>query len=1099
MTPYLKTTVRSIKGSFARFVAILAIIALGVGFYAGLSLTMPSFVKTGNKFINDHKLYDFRLISTIGFTDEDIDKISQLPEVQTAAGAVFADAITVVEGSADNPVVRFHTLTPGINEPEVIAGRLPLAPNEIVVDDYRCPSSWIGRTLTLADSNTEDTAGKFNYTEYQIVGTVRSPYYLNFQRGTTDVGGGSLAFFAYLPLDGLDHEYYTEAFVYLGSDLQIYSDEYEELADRISAALEEPVQTIEEDRLAGTISDARDDLAEARQDFADARDEAVEEINDGRQELSDAAVELADAASELSDAQTELSDAADSISSARTSIADGQRELDESVNTVNANEAALNDAQAQVEAGLAQASATRDDLNSQLTELDATLAGLRSSLEEVEGGLLLAQQAAALGQEVDTTELEATRDQLTAGIAQAEAGRTQLTDGIAQADAAIAELNARMEEINAGREQIAAARAEIESGRARLDNARAELYSGQSEYDDGLAEYEDGLAEYEDGLAEYADGRRDFQSGLTDFSDAMTSGAMQIYEGKKLIDKAEMTEVDTYVLGRDTNVGYMAFDSDSQIVAGIANVFPLFFFALAGLVVSTTMQRMVTDERTQIGTMRALGYSEFSIIMKYVIYSGLASVLGCIGGYLGGIKLFPYVIWQVYGMMYGFAPIEFETNRYIFLLSLLVSLICSVGVTVVTARRELSGMPAELIRPKAPRAGKKILLERIPFLWNRFKFTSKVSVRNIFRFKKRMFMMIIGIAGCTALLITGFGINDSINNIVDYQYDNVQTYDIQITFKDDVTREEMASVFSDACAATGISAGGVYVNAESVTHQGSDAIRDIYLFASDDPDVASALKSLCGDTELPWPSDGQIAISSKLAASNGLSAGDQITLGYGDEGAEFTLTVAYVFDNYIFHMAYINSATYEEAFGEPYAPDTLLINGIDTSDHVYALASAMASDDGIRAWSVINESRESFRNTMQQLNKVVILIIGCAAALEFIVLFNLNNINITERIREIATIKVLGFSRGETGSYFFRENFLLIFMGFVPGIPLGIALHRFVISQIEMDTVTFIIRILPVSYLYAFFFVILFSVVVDLVMRAKINRIDMAESLKSAE
>ena len=1099
MSSYAKNIVRTIKESFARFMAILAIIALGVGFYSGLSLTTPSFIKTGNKFINDYKLYDFRLISTIGFTDEDIEELSSIEGLSVVRGAVFADAVTIQEGSDENPVVRFHTLTDGVNELKLIDGRLPQAPNEIVVDEYRCSSALIGTALSLSPANSEDSLERFNYDEYTIVGTVRSPYYLNFQRGTTDVGGGSLSYYAYVPLDGLDHEYYTEAYVYIGSGLKIYSDEYEDLIDSIEDRLGDRLLEIERTRLANTISDARDDFADAMEEFDDARREAIEDIEDGREELTDAASELADAAAELSDAETELADAEDEISDGWASVADGQRELDDSIRTVNENEAALNDAESQINDGLAQANAAREDLASRLSEVDSTLEGLRSSLEQVEGGLLLASQAASMGQEVDTGELEANRELLLAGIAEAESGRSQILEGLAQTDAAIDELNSRMAEVAAGRAQIAEARARIESGQAELDDARYELYSGQSEYEDGLAEYEDGLAEYEDGLAEYEDGVREYRSGLTDFSDAMTQAAMQLYEGRKLIDRAENTEVDTYVLTRQTNVGYMAFDSDAKIVAGISNVFPIFFFAIAALVCSTTMQRMVTDERTQIGTMRALGYSETAITMKYVIYSGLATTIGSIGGYLGGIKLFPGVIWQVYGMMYGFAPVEYETNVITLLMSWAVSMICSVGVTIVTCRRELTGMPAELIRPKAPVAGKKILLEKMTFIWNRLKFTSKVSIRNIFRFKKRMFMMMIGIAGCTALLKAGFGINDSVNNIVDYQYDNIETFDIQMTFKDDVTEEQMADVLASASEASGVSAEGVYVRCSTVTHNGADMVRDMYLFATNDPDISKVLKAFSDGEELPWPSQGTIAISSKLADKNNLRAGDRITLSYGDEGRTFTLTVAYVFDNYIFHMAYMDASTYEQVFGETYAPDTLLVTGIENDADVYSLASKMASYDGVKAWSVTNESRASFRETMQQMNKVVVLIIGCAAALAFIVLFNLNNINITERVREIATIKVLGFSRGETGSYFFRENFLLVFMGFVPGVPLGIVFHRFIISQIAMDTVTFVVRILPQSYMYSLFFVILFSVIVDLVMRIKINKIDMAESLKSAE
>ena len=459
--------------------------------------------------------------------------------------------------------------------------------------------------------------------------------------------------------------------------------------------------------------------------------------------------------------------------------------------------------------------------------------------------------------------------------------------------------------------------------------------------------------------------------------------------------------------------------------------------------------------------------------------------------------MFPFVIWQVYNIMYGFSPIVYKTDLLIFMLALLVSLLCSVGVTVFTALSEMKGTPAELIRPKAPSAGKRILLERINFLWKPLKFTYKVSIRNVFRFKKRMFMMIVGIAGCTALLITGFGIRDSVGDIVDIHYDKVLTYDVAVTFKDDVTEEQMREIASQADAKAGTSSINVIARHENVTHNG-EAIRDVNLIISDDENMSSAFGAWIGDEKMPWPSDGQICISSKLARKNDIKAGDEITLSYGDSGESFTLEVAYVFDNYIYHYAYMSSATYEKAFGREYEPDTMYVI-LDEGSDVYTYAQNFSDEDSIKTWTVVKDMQAGFRETISQLDKVVVLVIACAALLAFIVLFNLNNINITERIREIATLKVLGFNRLETGSYVFRENVILVVIGFILGIPLGTVLHAFVISQIEMDMVTFVIQIFPISYVYSLGFVILFSVIVDFVMRGKIEKINMAESLKSIE
>ncbi len=933
MTPYLKTIARSIKNSFGRFLAILAIIALGVGFMCGLVQSNPSFMLTGNTYIAEHKMFDFRLISTIGFDSDDIEQIAVLDGIVDAEGAYSADVVARLscQEETQRSQVRIHSMTSGVNLLKLESGRLPENANEIVIDGYNFadPDAVIGSQLILSGVSGQDDADYLNADTFTVVGTVRSPLYLDFQRGTTDVGSGQLSYFAFTTEDAFDMEYYSECYVYYDTGFDAYSDEYDDFADAKEDELESAVEAIINDRFEDLMDEHREDLSEGIADLNDAREEASEDLIDAAQELEDARVELQDA----------------------------------------------------------------------------------------------------------WEQLEETREQLEA-----------------------------------------------------LPMVPPQY---QEEYDEALAEYEDGFAEYQDGRIEFFEGQRDFDA-------QMTAASMDLSYMAGVLANTEDPEV--YVLGRNTNTGYLAFDNDAGIVKGLANVFPIFFFALAALVCSTTMQRMVMDERSIIGTMRALGYSDISIIMKYSIYAGSAAVIGAVAGYYAGINIFPFVIWDVYGMMYGFTDLMLQKSVPLFIVALVVSLLCSVGVAVITAADELRGMPAELIRPKAPAAGKKILLEKMTGLWKMLRFTEKVSLRNVFRFKKRMSMMIIGIAGCSALLITGFGLRDSITDVVDLQYDNITTYRLDALLKDGKSVEQALADISDANELLGTSYTGIPIRTENVTHTSPQIVRDVTLFISSDPSIQDALKTHCDGVDMPWPEDGQIAISSKLADKNGLSAGDMITLGYGDEGCEFTLQIAYVFDNYIFHYAFINENTYEQVFDKSFrASNILLVSDVDDEDSDYDMSRELNLTNDFTNVRVTAQSRVSFASTMEKMNVIVVLLIGCAAMLAFIVLFNLNNINISERVREIATIKVLGFSHAETGAYFFRENFILVFMGYIVGIPLGIALHRFVIDKVEMDMVTFECKILPISYLYSILFVILFSVIVDLVMRIKIDRIDMAESLKSAE
>lgn len=1091
MSPYLKTLLRSIKGSFARFVAIFAIIALGVGFYGGLLMSQPSFIKTGDVFMRNQHLYDFRLISTIGFDEDDILELRKLDGVVSAEGAVFADAIiSNPYGGDTSSVARFHTITDNINICSVTAGRMPERADEVVVDGYRFDESVIGKKLVLTADNDEDTFDSFNYTEYTVVGVVRSPYYINFQRGSSGIGNGQVNFYVYVPLDGMEYEYFTEAYLFYDTDFYIYSDEYVDWAELKQDELETQVQAIVDARYQSLLDDAQEELDDAYEEFVTEGGDAWDEIIEARGTLDDARAELLDSEIQLNDAQSEIDDGHGAIISNQNEIDNNRRTL-----AVQLND--LEEGQRQLDAARAEAEATRETLSTQLQEVVATQLELRNTLDTLNDSIAMMEQAAMYGIPVTDApytleELYYQRSQVEGGLDQCEEGIAAIETGFAQVNAGLVQIDAQQAQIDSGRIQIYEGIELLDRAQDQIDSARNELAQGESDYNEGLNEYLDGYAEYRDGLMEY-------YNGISDFRTEMGNAGKLIGEGYMHLEKMRGKDIDIYVLGRDTNVGYVSLDNDAQIVAGVARVFPIFFFALAALVCSTTMQRMVGDERTQIGTMRALGYSEFSIVMKYVAYSGLAAVLGCVLGFFGGIKLFPYILWQVYGMMYGFSDVVFANDWFVFAISMVVSLLCSVGVTVYTAMSEMKGTPAELIRPKSPAAGKRILLERISFLWKPLKFTYKVSIRNVFRFKKRMFMMIIGIAGCTALLVTGFGIRDSVSDIVDIHYDKVLTYDISVTFKDDVSVNEMKNVALRADNESGVSSLPVIARTEVITHNG-DAIRDVNLIVSDDPYIDHVCGSWVGEEQLSWPGDGEIAISSKLAQRNNIVAGDDVTFSYGDSGKSFTLRVAYVFDNYIYHNAYMNVATYEAAFGTDYEPDTMLIK-LDANSNVssYDYAQNLSDESTIKTWTVVADMQSGFHETMSQLNKVVILVIGCAAALAFIVLFNLNNINITERVREIATLKVLGFNRMETGSYVFRENVILVAFGFVFGVPLGILLNAFVITQIEMDMVTFVTQIYPISYLYSLGLVILFSVLVDLVMRGKIERIDMAESLKSIE
>lgn len=558
---------------------------------------------------------------------------------------------------------------------------------------------------------------------------------------------------------------------------------------------------------------------------------------------------------------------------------------------------------------------------------------------------------------------------------------------------------------------------------------------------------------------------------------------------------AELEKPETYVLGRNTNVGYVCFENDSNIVEGIANVFPVFFFLVAALVCITTMNRMVEEQRTQIGVLKALGYSSAGIMSKYMTYSGLAAVIGCVSGFFLGTWGFPKVIWVVYGIMYNTDKLLYVFDWRLAFFSVLVSLLCSVGATWFSCRLELAETAAQLMRPKAPKAGKRVFLEKLPFLWKRLSFLRKVSVRNIFRYKKRFFMMLLGISGCTALMVTGFGIKDSIADVAERQYREIQVFDLGVSLKTPANEELETRL-------TELSEEGIAdflclteSNMDIVTEKGT---KSIYVVAGNAGRLSDYVDMHTkGGEKIAYPGVGEGVITQKLADRYGIAMGDEVCLRDGDMH-EMTVKITAVMENYVNNYLYLSEDTMESFSGGNLEKKTVYVNLKEDADP-HALAATIMELEETASVDVNQDTVERVGSMMESLNIIVVIVIICAAGLAFIVLYNLTNINITERIREIATIKVLGFFKRETESYVFRENLLLTVLGMFPGLVLGKFLHAFVMSQIQIDLIAFDTRVAPVSYLYSAILTVVFAWLVNRGMSGKLENVSMTESLKSVD
>lgn len=1078
--------------------AIFAIIALGVGFFAGLKVTKDAMHVTVKGYLDSHGFYDFRLLSTLGFQEENLEAFRTAEGVEAAEGAVNLDVLYQRQDGRQG-VVKALSLTEEVNTVKLIRGRMPVKSDECVVDSRMPGEAAIGSVICLAEDNDPDTLDSFSHREYTIVGVVDSPLYIQFERGSTSLGTGRLEGFICLPPEGFTLDYYTEIYVRFSQDNALYSQGYQDFVDEKESVFESLCKTEGERRYEALLVQAEDEIAEGRQELADRRAEGEEELEEAARTLADARQEIAEGEQALTDARRELTDAEDTVERNKEELVRGQetleqkeRELSEGEAELAKGEEELSENRKKLEAGRLEIEKGRLQLLSAVSELEAK----SGELEAQASRLTFAYRTGLLGEE----EYRAACAQIEDYRQQIAAGRQSLSEGQAQIASLERQLAAGEQELAEGTEQLADARRKLREGRQALEDARKELEEGERQIREAEQELEEArstLAEKEKELAEgkeeAARGEREYREARQEFEEKIREAEEELGDAEKKL--AELEPPDTYVLGRNTNVGYVCFESDSSIVEGIANIFPVFFFLVAALVCVTTMNRMVEEQRTQIGVLKALGYGSGTIMSKYMIYSGAAAFLGCVCGFLLGTWAFPAIIWYVYGLMYSSIPIVYVFDWKLAAVSMLVSLLCSVGTTWLSCRVELAQVAAQLMRPKAPKAGKRVFLEKIPILWRHLSFLKKVSVRNIFRYKKRLFMMVLGISGCTALLVTGFGIKDSIAGVAAQQFTEIQIYDLGVSLKSavdgDLERqlEELQSVGLEnyLCVAE--------TNMDIVTDKG---VKSIYLVSGDPERMGEYLDMHTESGErIPYPSAGEGVLTNKLAKQYGIRPGDVIYLR-DDEMNTLSVTVTGIMENFVYNYVYISPETWEQAFGTEPERRTVYVDLAEGAD-AHKLSAALMNLEQAASVTVNADTMKQIGTMMESLDIIVAVIIVCAGGLAFIVLYNLTNINITERVREIATVKVLGFYKKETAGYVFRENILLTVLGMLLGLVLGNFLHAFVMNEIQVDMIAFETRIKPLSFLYSGLLTLAFAGAVDRFMEGKLEGISMTESLKSVD
>ena len=892
------------------------------------------------------------------------------------------------------------------------------------------------------------------------------------------------------------------------------------------------------------LDDAKAELEDGEQEYADGvkkYDQAVRDYEKGQKDYADGVKDYEKGAQQLADG-------ADELEAGKEKLDEGQKQLDALGNTVAgalqndpnyagvtggtiidelgrgdentaaATDAALDKMRAQLEGGIAQAQQGLAKIDAGIEECDKVLAALEQlpNSEEVaaQRAEIAAQRSALVQQRGEVSaQLSELQSQLTAlstvSSGSIAANKQQLDQGRADYESGKQQLSAGYRDLRDGKKELDKAKKELDEAPQKLADAKQELADARKELDDGWKEYYDGEEKYADGEKELADayreltdGEKDYREGLREYEDGKAEADEKIADAEEKIADARRKVADIescewYLFSRSYNPGYTGYGQDAERMANLASVFPVIFFLVAALVCLTTMTRMVEEQRVQIGSLKAMGYSGLAISRKYLLYGLLPSLTGGVFGLVIGYILFPKMIFTAYQIMYQMPNIELRAYGGISAYSLLAAVACTTIATLWACLATLRETPASLMRPRTPKAGKRVFLEYIKPLWRKMSFTHKVTARNLFRYQKRFWMTVIGIGGCTALIIAGFGMRSSLLFTMSRQYDDLFHYSAQVTLSSNVLPEERQMV-EDFLAGDARVVNDVPCTASSATVITSSYSTTAYVEVMEADEIGKVIDLLdCKTGEPITMEDTGVYIDQKLSELLKVSVGDTFFL---DGDARGDVTVAGIYEHYTGHFIYMTPSYYEQTLHADSEPNAYLMNFTsDDTDTCNAIFEKLLSMNGVVTTSRMRDTQDTYMHSMERVDFVVVIIILAAAALAMVVLFNLSNINITERQRELATIKLLGFYDKEVSAYVYRENIVLTVFGILMGCFMGHWLHIYLVRSTEIDLMMFGRQTAPSAYVYAAILTMLFSVLVNVLAHFKMKKIDMVESLKSAE
>ncbi len=1050
----------------------------------------------------------------------------------------------------------------GLVENGVIKGRYPHAPNECVVtcSGLTTPEQFkIGNTIKVVGDD-EDISYYLKYDEFVIVGVIQTPYWVSYERGVTTAGSGKLGDFVYVSNDAFNERinYYSEAYITLdGADeFEAYSDEYDEFVDGMRQVIAERAEDFAALRRAYLLIGLEDRVNEGKVKIDNAEASVNLKLEEGRKQLEElyetektGEQQLAEAQKlmdeEYAKVQGQLQSGSDQYLAAVneynakvTAVSQGQIELANKETDYNNKKTQADAAKKQLDEANVQLTIAEkeikyigtlisttqstletleqnQDVSQSDLDLDAMAERLKETNPELAEMLLAASDLTAQGMAADAIVevdqlLEQYQKELAIAQIEYDQGKAEYDSSYAQWEDADAKLKTANLQLTAAKKQLEDAEKQLEAYKEKIQSSGNTLQfsaiEAQTKYMTAQATLALKMTQFQNIKDTIAAAELQFEEAQKEANQKLGVVKTEYQKGESLLHNIK-EGVGWSVYTRHDSPGYTGYGQAASNMVRLAYIFPTFFFIVSTMVCLTTLTRMVEEERTQLGTLKALGYSNKMISSKYLLYSATASFVGVIIGVILGFVAIPLIICTAWGIMYEMPDTVIQFMPLYLVLGVVISLGSTMLAAFLACRKELASVPSVLMRPKPPKAGKRVFLERIDFIWKKLSFTSKVTVRNLFRNKKRFIVTVIGIAGCTGLLLTAFGLRDSISGVIDNQYGKgtgIAQYDFQVVLEEGQANYNDSQIVADINAADNLESSMLsYLKVCKGYSDKNDEELEVDVLVPENPATLGGFINLkLNNKPVPLTDEGAV-ITKKLATKTDTKIGDTLTVSWteGSKTVTYQVKVTGIVDNYAFHYVYMTPYYYSQVTGT-----TLTYNYL-----FCRVAQDMTQGEKVQLENVVNDMKgvsgsvfttvviDNFNNIIKTLNLVILMFIVAAMALAIVVLYNLNNINVNERIRELATLKVLGFYDGEVSAYIYRENVILTFIGIALGMVLGIPLNALVMGVVDIDTLTFKTTLEPQSFLVAVVFTVLMAVLVNVIMHFKLKKISMVESLKSVE